>query len=397
MIKHIFRLMWNRKRKNALLIVEIFAAFIVLFALSTYIIYNYNNYVQDLGFNYEEVWAINMDWPSSEKESVNEKQLQMKQTLQNFSEVEKTALSAWATPFDGGGSRTSIMTDEGNIIIDILNVDHDYVDIFDLNVTQGRAIMPSDTIGNPKVAMVNQLLVDRLISDKNAIGNHPEFFGKNSIDGTSRGGIDVVGVFTDFKKYGPFQDKRGVMIYLHENVDYHFSTLFVKVKKGSTAELEERLLNTVSRIGHNWNIKIERLDELRDDLVSEQMIPIYSYSLIAGFLVINVALGLFGVLWINIQQRKSEIGLRRVIGALAKQIQTQIISETVIMTVIGLVLGLFFAIQVPLLNLYDISSSVYLYAILFSVVFISIIAVVCSAYPSFLASKIAPAITLHED
>lgn len=396
MIKHIFRLMWNRKRKNALLIVEIFAAFVVLFALSTYIIYNYNNYIQPAGFNHENVWAINMDWPSSEKDFVNEKQLQIKETIRNFPEIEKVALSAWATPFDGGGSRTGISTENGYVSIDILNVDEDYVDLFDIKVTQGKNIMASDTINKGRVAMINQYLVDEILGDKNPIGNHDHFFGESS-DGTDRGGLDVVGVFTDFKKYGPFQKQRGVMIYLHENVDYFYNTLFVKVKPGSTAELEERLLNTAARIGQNWNIKIDRLEETRDELVSEQMIPIYSYSLIAGFLIVNVALGLFGVLWFNIQQRKSEIGLRRVIGALATQIQQQIVSETIVMTIIGLILGVFLAIQVPLLKLYNVDLIVYLQSIMFSIVFIAFIAIVCSAYPSFLASKIQPALTLHED
>jgi putative ABC transport system permease protein len=392
MIRHIFRLMWNRKRKNALLIIEIFAAFLVLFALSSYIIYNYNNYVQPLGFEYENVWAIRMDWPADENDFVYEKQEQMKRAVLSMPQVEMASLASWSTPFDGGGSRTSVEREGERVIIDWLSADIDFFDTFQMKITDGRKLQPNDTLNGKSAFVINQFVADKGIQNDYIIGDHPNFFGEDEDDG-----LNVIGVFPDFRKYGEFTEKRGAILELHRKSRWKYSTLLVRVKPGSTAEVEERMLKTVSNIGKTWNIKLTRLSNDRQKSIDEQMIEIYAFSLIAGFLIINVALGLFGVLWYNIQQRKSEIGLRRVIGALAKQIQGQIVTETVVMTIIGLTLGVFFAIQVPILNLYKIDLMVFFYAIGFSVIFISLISVICSAYPSFLASKIAPAITLHED
>ena len=108
-------------------------------------------------------------------------------------------------------------------------------------------------------------------------------------------------------------------------------------------------------------------------------------------------LGLYGVLWYNIEQRRSELGLRRVMGAEATRIQTQVIYETLIVTGLGILLGYLFVVQLPFLDIYDISISIYFKALLTSTLFITVIAIICSAYPSMIAAKVAPAMALRED
>jgi putative ABC transport system permease protein len=53
---------------------------------------------------------------------------------------------------------------------------------------------------------------------------------------------------------------------------------------------------------------------------------------IAAFLLVMVAFGLFGVLWQNTTQRIPEIGLRRALGADAGSIYRQIIAEQMLLS-----------------------------------------------------------------
>ncbi|MBX7183772.1 MAG: hypothetical protein K1Y01_01375, partial [Vicinamibacteria bacterium] len=62
MIRHLFRLIWNRKRANALVIAEIFVCFLVLFAVSTLSLYSWTNYHKPLGFAYENVFSVDIDF-----------------------------------------------------------------------------------------------------------------------------------------------------------------------------------------------------------------------------------------------------------------------------------------------------------------------------------------------
>ena len=61
MTHHLFRLIWNRKRSNFLIMVEILCAFLVLEGVMLMASYYANNYRHPLGFSIDRVWGIRMD------------------------------------------------------------------------------------------------------------------------------------------------------------------------------------------------------------------------------------------------------------------------------------------------------------------------------------------------
>jgi len=106
---------------------------------------------------------------------------------------------------------------------------------------------------------------------------------------------------------------------------------------------------------------------------------------------------LFGVLWYNINRRKSEIGLRRAVGASGNRISLQFITESLVIASIAVILGLFFAVQFPILKVFDVPSAVYVTAMVLSVLFIYVLVATCALYPGKQAATIYPAVALHED
>ena len=88
----------------------------------------------------------------------------------------------------------------------------------------------------------------------------------------------------------------------------------------------------------------------RDKLVSYTR-PLVAVGIVAGFLLLMVALGLTGVVWQNVTQRIREIGLRRAKGARIENIHRQILGELVVMTSLALLVGVLLVAQVPLLPL----------------------------------------------
>ena len=63
----------------------------------------------------------------------------------------------------------------------------------------------------------------------------------------------------------------------------------------------------------------------------------------------------------------------------------------------ALILGCFFAVQFPLLNVFDFASGTYIAAIVISVIFIYVLVTLCALYPGKQAAAIHPAVALHED
>jgi len=61
MIRHVFKLIWNRKRTNFLMVLEIFVSFIVLFAVVGVGVYTLDNWRRPIGFSYDHVWDVSID------------------------------------------------------------------------------------------------------------------------------------------------------------------------------------------------------------------------------------------------------------------------------------------------------------------------------------------------
>ena len=61
MFRHILKLMWNKKRLNGLIILEIAISFLVVFAVTSVGVHYGLLYLHPLGFEYENTWSIRMD------------------------------------------------------------------------------------------------------------------------------------------------------------------------------------------------------------------------------------------------------------------------------------------------------------------------------------------------
>jgi putative ABC transport system permease protein len=174
-------------------------------------------------------------------------------------------------------------------------------------------------------------------------------------------------------------------------------TMLVKVSPDADAASEGRIYKLLSGAIRNSNIGIRHMSNDRANKNNASLVPLIIFGIIAAFLVLNVAFGLFGVLWYNINRRKGEIGLRRAVGASGWSVTGQLWLETMILATFALILGTFFAIQFPLLHVFDLPTRVYIEALFFAILFIYALATICSLYPGRQAAAIFPAEALHED
>ena len=65
MIRHLCKLVWNRKRANALTAFQIFISFLIVFITASLAVDKVNTYRQPLGFSYEDRWARGIQGGSS--------------------------------------------------------------------------------------------------------------------------------------------------------------------------------------------------------------------------------------------------------------------------------------------------------------------------------------------
>ncbi|ALI99180.1 hypothetical protein DC20_09580 [Rufibacter tibetensis] len=393
MIRHLFKLIWNQRKSNFLLITEIFFSFLVLFAVLSFIFYSYHNYTQPLGFKYDKVWQL---WLSPNTDSAAHNiavQEQMIQRVRTFPEVEYASLSNSNTPF-AFSMMSSDLSYRGKkgVETNVFNVQDDYINVFDMKVSQGRWFGPQDNASLHDPIVINKKLQEELFGDEAAVG---KLIRIN--DSTQ---YAVIGVVDHYRSYSEFDPEKAA--YFHRiNLDKDKSSIWnglvIKVKPGAGVAFEEKMVRELSRIAKDWTIEVTTQEKMRQSKAKVTTVPMVALGLVCGFLVFNVALGLFGVLWYNINRRYAEIGLRRAIGASSKQIRNQFVGEVLVIATFGLLLGLVLAVQFPLLQVFQLSASIYWESIGAAAFVIFLLATICAIYPSYQASKIFPAVALHEE
>ena len=388
MITSIFRLMWKRKKRSFLMIAEMFISMLLLFALSAMTINNIYHYNEPLGFDYENVWVLEMDFRGGQNDAAYKKQLieLLRNNIKSMPEVLEISNSNSCFPYEQGARMTTLHK-KGKRIgnSNFINTDFFYPNALNLKVSEGRWFSAED-IGKKEIPIViNGKLKDIYFGDESAIGKV-----------IHSGMYKVVGLVDNYKIKGEFSKKSPVFFRMMKPDEYQ-NMLLIKTESGTDPAFEEQLTTMATSTAKEWTIKVSKLVEYRATSFKITWVPIIIFSSICGFLIINIIFGLFGILLYNINSRKPEIGLRRSVGATTGKIHQQFMGEMLLLTTMGIIPGIIIAVQFPLLKAFDIEPGIFLFAILGSTVVIYLLVLISSFIPSRYATKIQPAVALHEE
>ena len=387
-------MIWNKKKQNALLISEMLISFLVLFAVFTLLVYNYRNYKKPMGFDYENVWLVSYSnaVKTSNSDSLTLFYETLRQTIKALPQVKEISFVNDNVPLSNNTNQGGFTYNKKHI--DHLNyhvVEDGYAAVLKVNMVEGRWFNKADVASKNEPVIINAGLAEQLFGKGEAVG---KLIGNDD----DKNKMKVAGVVQDLKDKGDYA-AAGIAIYHRADTSAFrwLGKILVSITPDAGAAFESRLYKTLANAMKNSNVEIEHLTDKRKNINYFALVPMIVLIIVACFLVINVALGLFGVLWYNINKRRGEIGLRRAVGASGNSVTKQLIGEAMVVATFSLIVGSFFAIQFPLLNVFDLSSNTYFIALALSIVFIYLLVLICALYPGRQAAAIYPAVALHED
>lgn len=384
MLQHLLTLIWNKKRAHALLIVEIWASFMVLFGLATLLVINIRNYQQPIGFTFENVWAISLN-NNQDTVAVAEKLQRIQQRLNTYAEVASLTRMSSNFPFSANQINNGLDYQKRHTMADDYRADEHFAETLDMPVVAGRWYRSADSVGKYRPAVINQRAKEELFGEENPLGKIiSEHFR-------------VVGVIGNFKAKGEYMANKPAVFELVKANEFWDNTLLIRVKPGTDALFEAKVVKEIAAIAKGWSVEVDYLVDSRKNQHNLVQVPLIIALVVCSFLLINVALGVFGVLNLSIARRRGEIGLRRAIGATGSGISTQFVGEIWVLATFAMLIGLLFAIQFPLLNVFDVQASIYLTAILIAIGLIYGLVTLCALFPSRQAAHIQPAVALHEE
>jgi putative ABC transport system permease protein len=394
---------------------EIFVCFLVLFAVSTLSIYSWTNYHKPLGFSYERVLSVDIEFPGTRGDGGQTSRTGVAAAetppVENPNEGRQRALlalvkadpaveeGAWASPlpFSHSNETRSFTFRKINISYSIADCSDEYQAVMGVEITRGRWFGPKDDGGGYEPMIITEALARRAFGEEDPIGQ--SISGDRGANGANEVERRVVGVMRAFKQEGEMETEES---YALNRVPYQsrsmrrMGSMALRVKPGSDASVEDRIVRALQAAAPDWSFKIEPMVLGADLNRRLYMAPIGVAVLLALFLILMVALGLSGVLWQSVTTRIREIGVRRALGASGVDVKRQVIGELMVMATIAMLGGIAVVLQFPFLDLLGpVPKTVFFGGLSLTIVALYGLALVCGLHPARLATTVQPAEALR--
>ena len=208
-------------------------------------------------------------------------------------------------------------------------VGYDYVKTMHLNMVMGRDFsrnFPTDTVGY----VINETAL-KMIGYKDPIGRLLVYFGHRG---------KIIGVVKDFNFQSLHDAIRPLVLeFMGERITWDGSYAIIRVTPGQTRQVLAGIENACKALDPAFPFRYTFADEAYQKLyTSEQTVSDLSdsFSVLAIFIS---CLGLLGLTMFTAEQRKKEIGIRKIIGASAGNIITMLSKDIITLVVLSAVIA----------------------------------------------------------
>jgi putative ABC transport system permease protein len=220
------------------------------------------------------------------------------------------------------------------------------------SLAEGRFFDDEEDRGLRRVAVVGQTVVENIFEKQDPIGKIIRI-GKvpfEVIGVLSPKGLDINGMDQDDQIFIPVRTALRRVF----NLTY-INAIYVKVKDSSLMDQAEKELSSILRGKHH--IKDDKADDftiqnqamvLETQKESSKAFTLLIGSIAAISLLVG-GIGILAVMLISIRERIKEIGIRRAVGAKRRDILIQFLSEALILSISGGVIGVIIGITVSML------------------------------------------------
>ena len=219
----------------------------------------------------------------------------------------------------------------------------DYFQTLGIPIVAGRGFLPEDAAAGRRVAVVNETLARRVFKGLDPVGRQLRPNLGQTLGYPSNSEIfTVVGVVKDVKQ-GGVDKPIGTELYVTlEPLIFAAPTMNVLLRTTASATaLAEPLTRLVREVDPNVPIvRLRGLDEVFSESVGRPRLLAQLLGAFAGLALLLAAVGTYGVLSYFVTGRRCEIGVRMALGADRARVMTFVMSRGLVLTVVGMGIGL---------------------------------------------------------
>jgi len=221
------------------------------------------------------------------------------------------------------------------------SISPEYFKTFGIRVVKGREFTAADTAMSPRVAMVNEEFVKEYLKKRDPLNTRLSI---EQIDPTAQklgAAVEwqIVGVFHNVRSFGLRGDQPEIDVPFPQSP---LPSVSVGLRSASNpAELSAAIVKAIYSIDRDIAVShLSTMNEVRDQLFIGDRFTMMLYAGFAFVALALAAIGVYGVISFGVSRRTQEIGLRMALGAEKRTVERLILSESSVVTLIGLGLGL---------------------------------------------------------
>ncbi|MBE6339286.1 MAG: FtsX-like permease family protein [Bacteroidales bacterium] len=258
---------------------------------------------------------------------------------------EQTSLLKCVSPVVNGSGQ--LIYGSNNCSSTVYGVSPEYLEIRQNEIADGVCFDDSHVSSAAKVCVVGQTVVDNLFPDGDAVGKVIRFksIPMTIIGVLKKKGYNSMGMDQDDLVLAPYTtiQKRVLAITYLQSI--YASAI---AEEQTTAAIEEisEILRQNHKIGRNddddFNIRSQ--EELSSMMTSTSDMMTVLLACIAGISLLVGGIGIMNIMYVSVTERTREIGLRMSIGAKGRDIMSQFLIESILISITGGVIGVLFGI-----------------------------------------------------
>lgn len=393
----------NRRISNYLVAVEIALAAVLLLGAGLMIKSLQQIQTIDAGFNPDRLLTMTINLPAQRysKPQASNFSSELVERIKILPSVQQVSLSS-DVPLGEDSSSTNITVEgepEPSPGSEIRAFRHrvmpGFFSTLQIPLQTGRDFTAQDNVESDKVVIVDRSLAARIWPGQDALGK------RIKIGGAQAPWLTVVGVAGDAKYFNLIQTPDIDMdIYLPLFQDQVLTLYFAIRSSGDPSSLVSAVRREVRMMEPNLPVYSITTMEQRMTREIARFRFITMMLIVFGLVALVMAsIGVYGVMSYAVSQRTQEIGIRMALGAQKSQIFQLVMKQGIIVTVIGLVIGLVgsFALTRFLTSLlYGVSATDPIVFVLTALILMAVTLIACFI-PARRAVAVDPAITLRQE